>query len=132
MMRKTSVRTTAKLLAVAVPFAAAATLFSGVASAAAPDAAPVAVTAPVQAAPVADGIQLDPVATNPNAQFPDPALNGAAAGALTGSAGGAALGSAIGSIPGALGGSALGALIGGGIGALVGILDPNVIPQILP
>ncbi|MEU1210429.1 hypothetical protein [Nocardia sp. NPDC005825] len=125
-MRRTTVRTTAKLATVTVSLAAAATLFAGVASADAPD------STPTQAAPVSEGIQLDPVTTNPNAMFPDPALNGAAAGALTGSAGGAALGSVVGSIPGAIGGSALGALIGGGIGALVGLLDPNAIPQVLP
>ncbi|WP_460729959.1 hypothetical protein [Nocardia heshunensis] len=127
MMRPTTLGTTAKLAAAAVSLTAAATLFAGVASAEAPDTTAV----PVQVTPVADGVPLD-VATNPNAQFPDPALNGAAAGALTGSAGGAALGSVVASVPGMLGGSALGALIGGGIGALIGLLNPDVIPQILP
>ncbi|MEU1429045.1 hypothetical protein ABZ412_18410 [Nocardia sp. NPDC005746] len=125
-MRRTTMRTTAKLATITMSLAAAATLFAGAANAEAPD------SAPIQVTPVSEGIPLDPVATNPNAMFPDPALNGAAAGALTGSAGGAALGSVVGSIPGALGGSALGALIGGGIGALVGLLDPNAIPQVLP
>lgn len=115
MTRHSIKRTTAGLLAAALPLVAAATLFAGTAS-----------------AESTGGVPLEPVATNPGAQFPDPALNGAAAGAITGSAGGAALGSVVGSIPGALGGSALGALIGGGIGALVGILAPDAIPQVLP
>ncbi|UGT39813.1 hypothetical protein LTV02_27635 [Nocardia yamanashiensis] len=123
-MKRNTIRTTAKVAAAALPVSIA--LFcSGVATAEAPQPGPV-------ATPVAEGLPLEPVATDPNARFPDPALNGAAAGALTGSFGGGALGSVVGSIPGMLGGSALGALIGGGIGALVGLLDPNVIPQILP
>ncbi|MGW4354294.1 hypothetical protein ACWELJ_19630 [Nocardia sp. NPDC004582] len=107
-------RTTAGLVAAALPLVAAATLFAGTASA------------------ESTGVPLEPVATNPNAQFPDPALNGAAAGALTGSAGGAALGSVVGSVPGLVTGSALGTVIGAGIGALIGVLDPNAIPQVLP
>ncbi|MRH86762.1 hypothetical protein GFY24_04635 [Nocardia sp. SYP-A9097] len=124
-MKRTAIKTTAKLIVAALPVSAV-VLFSGTAS------ADVAAPQPIVAAPVAEGLPLDEVATNPNAQFPDPALNGAAAGALTGSAGGGALGSVVGSLPGLVTGSFFGTIIGAGIGALIGIFDPNVIPQVLP
>jgi hypothetical protein len=65
------------------------------------------------------GVPLEPVTTNPDAQYPDPALNGAAAGAAIGSA----TGSFVDPIP---------TLIGGGIGFLVGSVRPDLVPQILP
>ncbi|MBF6350590.1 hypothetical protein IU448_16435 [Nocardia flavorosea] len=74
-----------------------------------------------RATPVA-GLPLeDPqdVTTNPNAQYPDPVLNGAALGAGIGSAVGSATGSG-------------GPILGGLIGALVGAMNPDVVPQVLP
>ncbi|AHH15705.1 hypothetical protein NONO_c08980 [Nocardia nova SH22a] len=79
-----------------------------------------AATAP-HIAPVSGGIALQPedVTTNPQAQYPDPVLNGAALGAGIGSAVGSATGSG-------------GPILGGLIGALVGAVNPDTVPQVLP
>lgn len=96
---------------VAVPLMAAA-MFAGSASAD---------TVNPSATTVSAGIPLQPenIATNPDAQYPDPVLNGAVAGAAIGSAVGSATGSG-------------GPILGGLVGALVGHFNPDVIPQILP
>ncbi|MQY25291.1 glycine zipper domain-containing protein [Nocardia aurantia] len=106
MARKSLATTTARILtAGALPLAAAA-LFAGSANAAA------------TADTVSGGIPLE-VATNPDAQYPDPVLNGA----VTGAAIGSATGSFTDPVP-----TVLGALIGG----IVGAVDPVVVPQVLP
>jgi ABC-type transport system substrate-binding protein len=106
-------RRTFRAVAVAIIPMAAAITFAGVASANTGQAAP------ASAQPVAAGIPLEPITTNPHAQYPDPIQNGAVLGAGIGSAVGSATGS---------GGPILGALIG----ALVGDLNPSVVPQVLP
>ncbi|MBH0780635.1 hypothetical protein [Nocardia bovistercoris] len=118
--------------------------FAGVASAdpaqaQAPAAVVRFVAEPVTAAPIAAGLPLQEVATNPDAQNPDPLANGAAAGALVGAAGSGILGGAagllgggIGAIPGAIGGAINGALWGTVIGILVGAISPQSVPQVLP
>lgn len=108
-MRRALIKTGSLLAVAAAPLAAMA-VFAGSASADA--------SLPV-AHPVSHTIPLEPVATNPHAKYPDPVLNGAAAGAAIGSA----TGSFIDPLP---------TLLGAAIGAGVATVQPNVIPQVLP
>ncbi|QLY33669.1 hypothetical protein [Nocardia huaxiensis] len=90
-------------------------------------------------------LNLEPVATDPNAQNHDPLANGAAAGAGIGAAAGAGVGALMTSplliIPGigsaAVGSAALsGAINWGIIGTVVGLatgaIAPDAVPQVLP
>ncbi|RDI46464.1 glycine zipper domain-containing protein [Nocardia mexicana] len=109
MVRNTLVKS---LTVISMPLVAAA-IYAGPASA---ESSPYA----DQAAPVAGvPLQSDDIATNPNAQFPDPVLNGTVLGAGIGSAVGSATGFG-------------GPVIGGLIGALIGHFNPDVVPQVLP
>ncbi|WP_148307093.1 glycine zipper domain-containing protein [Nocardia nova] len=101
------------LAVTAVPLAAVA-VFAGAASA---DAGQSAAT-PVVAQSIS-GIPLEDVTTDPGAQYPDPVMNGAAAGAAIGSA----TGSFIDPFP-----TLLGAVIGGAVGQQ----RPDLVPQVLP
>lgn len=86
----------------------------------------------------ATGTELSDIATNPGAQFPDPVLNGAAAGAAIG-----ILATAILCIPTiaafvigyavcAVAGSVIDGILGAVVGAVLGTVVPDVIPQVLP
>ncbi|MFF3567469.1 hypothetical protein [Nocardia jiangxiensis] len=113
MARQALVKTARVLVVGALPVAAMA-VFAGGASA---DAS--VPTAPAVTQSIAAGVPLEPVTTNPHAQYPDPVLNGAA--------GGAAIGSATGSFI-----DPLPTLLGAAIGAGVGVARPDLVPQILP
>jgi hypothetical protein len=136
-----------KMIAGMLPLAVAVT-FAGVASAdpgtAPAQQAPVAVVQLVSESaptlePVAAGIPLEDVATNPDAKNHDPLANGAAAGALAGATGSGVLGAAaclpalvVMAIPCGISGALSGALWGTVIGLLVGAIAPDVVPQVLP
>ncbi|MGQ4597225.1 hypothetical protein [Nocardia sp. R6R-6] len=86
----------------------------------------------------ATGAELKDIATNPQAQYPDPVMNGAAAGAA-----GGAIAALITCIPTlaifivgyglcAVVGVVTTAILGAVIGAVVGTVAPDVIPQVLP
>ncbi|WP_405180178.1 hypothetical protein OG225_02125 [Nocardia sp. NBC_01377] len=129
-------RNAARTLIAAVLPIAAVVAFAGIA--AADPGQVVQAPAPVArqvAEPVASGLSLEEVATNPEARNSDPLVNGAAAGALAGAAGsgflsGVSCGPLL--IPCAILGAASGALWGTAIGLLVGAVAPGVVPQVLP
>ncbi|WP_406237228.1 hypothetical protein [Nocardia sp. NBC_01009] len=140
MVRRTFVN---KLVAAAMPLAVAVTVAGGASAdpgQLAPAPAPVVqlVAEPV-VAPVAAGIPLEEIATNPEATNHDPLANGAAGGALAGAAGSGVLAGVaclpafiVGAIPCAISGALNGALWGTVIGLLVGALAPEMVPQVLP
>ncbi|MGK8485831.1 hypothetical protein [Nocardia asiatica] len=86
----------------------------------------------------ATGAELKDIATDPGAQYPDPVMNGAAAGAGVGAV--AALISCIPAVAAFVVGyvlcAAVGvvttAILGAVVGAIVGTVAPDVIPQVLP
>ncbi|WP_454198406.1 hypothetical protein [Nocardia sp. Marseille-Q1738] len=86
----------------------------------------------------ATGAELKDIATNPGAQYPDPVMNGAAAGAGVGAI--AALITCIPTVAAFVVGyvlcAAVGvvttAILGAVVGAVVGTVAPDVIPQVLP
>ncbi|WP_043719859.1 hypothetical protein [Nocardia asiatica] len=86
----------------------------------------------------ATGAELKDIATNPGAQYPDPVMNGAAAGAGVGAV--AALITCIPTVAAFVVGyvlcAAVGvvttAILGAVVGAVVGTVAPDVIPQVLP
>ncbi|SNY81257.1 hypothetical protein SAMN04244553_2844 [Nocardia amikacinitolerans] len=86
----------------------------------------------------ATGVELKDIATNPHAQYPDPVMNGAAAGAGAGAV--LALITCIPTVAAFVVGyiacaavwGVSTAVIGAIIGALVGTAMPDVIPQVLP
>ncbi|WP_433726111.1 hypothetical protein ACQP0C_32230 [Nocardia sp. CA-129566] len=146
MVRRTFENAGRKMIAGMLPLAMAVAL-AGVASAdpgtAPAQQAPAAVvrlvseSAPVLE-PIAAGIPLKDVATNPDAENNDPLANGAAAGALAGAVGSGVLGAAA-CLPGlfmvvpcGITSAIVGALWGTVMGLLVGVFDPNAVPQVLP
>ncbi|MGW4772213.1 hypothetical protein ACWEO2_29770 [Nocardia sp. NPDC004278] len=147
MVRRTFKNAGRKMIAGMLPLAVAVT-FAGVASAD-PGTVPaqqtpaavvqlVAESTPILE-PVAAGIPLQNVATNPDAENHDPLANGAAAGALAGAAGSGVLGAAaclpgliVMAIPCGISSAIAGALWGTVFGLLVGVIDPDAVPQVLP
>ncbi|WP_431962855.1 hypothetical protein [Nocardia sp. bgisy134] len=140
MVRRTFENAVRKLIAGALPVAAALAFVGAAPAQAAPVQAPAPIVQQV-AAPLQVGasLPLDWIATNPEAMNSDPLTNGAAAGAVVGATGSGVM-SAVSCLPGfivmavpcAIVGAINGAVVGALVGILVGVVMPELVPQTLP